>query len=168
MKVFIIAAITADGFIARHSNHLADWTSREDKKLFVTLTKDAGVMVMGSRTFATIGRALPGRHTIIYTTKPENVAAHEGIETTSESPKALVSRQKAIGAAGIAICGGAAIYDLFMRAGVVDEIYLVIEPKIFGKGIQLFMDDLNIDLALNESRKLNDNTVLLHYTVLKH
>jgi dihydrofolate reductase len=62
MKVFVIAALSADGFIAQAEDHVADWTGTEDKKLFVQLTKEAGIMVMGSKTLATIGRALPGRH----------------------------------------------------------------------------------------------------------
>jgi dihydrofolate reductase len=58
MKTVIVAAITADGFIGRTSDHLADWTGKADKKLFVQVTKEAGAMVMGSRTFATIGGPL--------------------------------------------------------------------------------------------------------------
>ncbi|MEK7152944.1 MAG: dihydrofolate reductase, partial [Patescibacteria group bacterium] len=83
--------LTADGFIGRDASHLSDWTSPEDKKLFIRLTKEAGVMVMGSRTFATIGRALPGRKTIVYTSKPEDFVM-EGVEATSETPADLVAR----------------------------------------------------------------------------
>ena len=114
MNVFIIAAITVDGFIGRDANHLADWTSPEDKKLFVKLTKQAGIIVMGSRTFATIGRALPGRRTIVYTSHPESITA-EGVEATSEAPADLLARLEREGATGVAICGGASIYRLMKR-----------------------------------------------------
>src|SRR5262245_4335105 len=131
MKVFMIAAITADGFIGRSSGHSADWTGGADKKLFVGLTKEAGVMVMGSRTFATIGRALPGRRNIVYTSQPDKIQAG-GVETTSEAPAELIKRLEGEGAAGLAVCGGATIYDLFIRAGVVDELYLTVVPVLFG------------------------------------
>nr|AIA11163.1 Dihydrofolate reductase [uncultured bacterium] len=163
MKVFIIAAITADGYIARDADHLADWTTREDKRLFVKLTKEAGVIVMGSKTFATIGRALPERRMVVYTRHPEEVAV-EGVETTTESPQQLVSRLETEGAKGVAICGGAAIYSLFMAAGVVDELYVSVEPLVFGKGITMLDTPLEQNLSLKDVSKLNDHTVLLHYT----
>jgi dihydrofolate reductase len=84
MKVVLIAALSADGFIGRHSTHTADWTGTADKRLFVRVTKALGTMVMGASTFATIGRALPGRRTIVYTHHPERVTA-AGVETTAQA-----------------------------------------------------------------------------------
>ena len=54
IKVFIIAAISADGFIAKDTNHPAMWTSKADKKRFIELTKRAGVVIMGATTFKTL------------------------------------------------------------------------------------------------------------------
>jgi len=166
MKVFIIAALTADGFIGRDSNHLADWTGHEDKKNFVRLTREAGVIVMGSRTFATLGRALPGRRTIVYTHNPAAITAPD-VETTSEVPAILIKRLANEGAHGLAIIGGAAIYDLFMQAGVVDELYLTITPLLFGQGVPLLANKLETKLQLIESRELSDGAMLLHYAVVK-
>ena len=36
IKTYIIVAQTTDGKIARNSSHEADWTSRADKKHFIT------------------------------------------------------------------------------------------------------------------------------------
>lgn len=166
MKTVLIAAVTADGFIGRTAEHLADWTGRADKKLFIEVTKQAGVMVMGSRTFATIGRALPGRRTIVYTARPERITA-EGVETTAETPAALITRLTNEGAAGLAICGGASMYSQFMAAGVVDELYLTVAPLVFGSGVQLFNQTLDCKLKLLDFKKLDANTVLLHYGVVR-
>jgi dihydrofolate reductase len=166
MKVFLVAAITADGFIGRNAGHLADWTSREDKKLFVRLTKQAGTMVMGSKTFATIGRALPGRKTIVYTTRPDEFSV-DGVEATDESPVELVARLENDGVEALAVCGGASIYALFMDAGVVDELYLTIEPLLFGTGVPLFSSELDCKLSLLDLEKLNEHSILLHYAVQK-
>jgi dihydrofolate reductase len=166
VKTFIIAALTADGFIGRDSGHLADWTGKADKVLFTQLTKEAGVMVMGSRTFETIGRALPGRRTIVYTNRPESITV-EGVETTNEDPAKLIARLRADGVNGVAICGGASIYSLFMNAGVVDELYVSYVSKLFGTGVPLFSDELNVDLDLQEIKQLDEQTVLLHYGVKK-
>jgi dihydrofolate reductase len=166
MKTFIIAAISADGFIGQHEGHNSiDWTSPEDKKLFVRLTKEAGIMVMGSRTFQTIGRALPGRRTIVLTNHPETITA-EGIEASSETPQQLVSRLHTEGMQALAICGGANVYAQFMQAGLVNELYLTIEPVVFGTGVPLFASKLATQLQLLEHTPLNDNAVLLHYKVV--
>nr|AIA17398.1 Dihydrofolate reductase [uncultured bacterium] len=166
MKVFIIAALTADGFIGRDSGHTADWTGKEDKKVFTRLTKEAGTIVMGSRTFATIGRALPERRNIVYTSRPSEINV-EGVETTSEAPAELIARLEKEGATAVAICGGAAIYHLFMSAGVVDELYITYVPVLFGKGVGLFSDELDVQLELQESEALGDGALLVHYIVKK-
>ena len=164
IRVILIAAMTADGFIGRDANHLADWTSREDKQLFVRLTKRAGVMIMGANTFATIGRALPGRRTIVYTHGPFN---KPDVEATTEAPRDLVARLEREGCREVAICGGRAIYDLFLQAGAVDELYVTVEPLLFGSGVSLAAGSLAAQLALREVEKLNDNTIMLHYEVQK-
>jgi dihydrofolate reductase len=164
MKTVLVAALTADGFIGRSSDHLADWTGKADKKLFVRVTKEMGVMVMGSRTFATIGRALPGRRTIVYTSRPEEITA-EGVETTGEPPADLVKRLQQEGANGLAVAGGASIYNQFMKAGVVDELYLTITPVLFGQGVRLFTDEMAISLELIDHTALDEDTILLHYKV---
>nr|AIA12223.1 RibD C-terminal domain protein [uncultured bacterium] len=166
MNVFLIAAVTADGFIAETQDHLADWTSTEDKKLFTRLTKEAGYMVMGANTYRTIGRALPERHTIVYTNHPEKIDNPE-IETTTEAPADLITRLEKAGANGIAVCGGAQIYSLFASAGLLDEIYLTIEPVCFGKGITLFNQDLQLNLSLLDTQQLNENAIMLHYRVAR-
>lgn len=165
MKTVLIAAITADGFIGRDPSHLADWTSKADKKLFVEITKQAGIMVMGSRTFATIGRALPGRRTIVYTSKPEAITV-EGVETTSEEPAELIKRLEREGATGLAVAGGASIYQQFMAANVVNELYLTVAPLLFGSGVPLFGRELHTRLQLLESSTLDNDTVLLRYRVV--
>ena len=167
MNVFIIAAITIDGFIGRSSGHIADWTGKADKQVFVRITKEAGVVVMGSRTFATIGRALPGRRTIVYTSNPEKINA-DGVETTNETPADLLDRLNKEGAKGVAICGGATIYSLFMDSGLVNEMYLTIVPVLFGQGVPLFDSSLDVKLHLHKSTPLKDDALLLHYGIEKH
>lgn len=162
MKVFIIAAMSADGFIARDNHELADWSSKEDKKVFVQLTKRAGVMVMGGNTYRTIGRALPGRRNIVYS---HTAIDQADIETTSEPPQALLDRLAHEGHQEVAIIGGRAIYDMFLQAGLVGELYITLEPTLFGSGITLAANPLHNQLRLLECKQLNDDTLLLHYEV---
>lgn len=164
MKVFLIAAITADGFIGRGSSHQADWTGKADKKVFVELTKAAGTIIMGSKTFATIGRALPGRRNIVYTSNPAKITA-ENVEATSEPPEELLARLEREGTRAVAICGGASIYSLFMDHRLADELYLTIVPVLFGQGLTLFSSELATNLELVETTDLEGGAILLHYKV---
>lgn len=163
MKTFLIAAQTLDGFIARDPGHMADWTSPADKKHFRELTKRAGIMVMGSRTYETIGKALPGRRTIVMS----RTKTYEGVETTEEAPQDIVKRLEKEGASEVAICGGQAIYTAFMEAGLIDTIYLTIEPILFGRGIALFSKPFDSKLKLIEAKSVDNGPVMLEYEVIK-
>src|SRR6185436_20244233 len=98
-----IAMMTADGLIARHDHHAALWSSKEDKQFFSKRTKEAGVIVMGAKTFATMGKPLPGRLNIVYTPDP---ILMEGVETTTLPPPELLASLEKRGFKEVAICGG--------------------------------------------------------------
>jgi dihydrofolate reductase len=164
MKVILIAAISVDGFIAKDAHQLANWTSKEDKKVFVDLTKQAGVMIMGRNTYETIGRALPGRRNIVYSSA---IIDNPDIETTTEAPAHLLLRLEKEGCKSVAICGGQIIYDMFLSQRLVDELYLTLEPKLFGSGLSLTKSPTDIILKLGKLTKLNDDTLLLQYEVQK-
>ncbi len=166
MKVTLLAALTADGFIAKNQLHAAMWSSKEDKARFSQVTKRIGVMVMGSTTFETIGRKLPGRRMIVWTTHPEKYDFEE-IEFHTESPADLIARLEDEGVPELAVIGGANVYTQFMKAGLVDELFLTFEPLTFGTGITIFNAPLEANLSLIETEKLNESTVLLHYRVVK-
>lgn len=164
IKVFIVAALTADGFIARdNSAPSTAWTSRADKKRFSELSKRAGVVVMGSVTYGTIGKALPGRTNIVYTPGDEK---YEGAETTKKTPADLIAELDKRGFKEVAICGGSTIYTMFMKSGLVDSIYLTIEPVLFGSGVRLFKEPVDAKLELVSSERV-DNSTLVEYNVLK-
>ena len=161
MQTFIIAALSADGYIAKDDKHAAFWTSKEDKKRFVELTKRAGVVVMGSNTFTTIGRSLKERFNIVYS----HSKTFEGAETTQDTPQQLLATLEARGFKEVAICGGEKIYTMFMKAGVITTLYLTIEPIIFGKGIRLFDQEMLYHLKLISSTSTENGALLLEYRV---
>lgn len=163
IKVFIIAAMSADGFIAKDSQHSPMyWSSKADKKRFVELTKRAGVVVMGSSTYKTIGQPLKERVNIVYS-KNQNF---EGVQMTQDNPIDLIRKLEEQGHKEVAICGGTHIYTMFMKSGLVDTLYLTIEPIFFGKGMNLFNEDLHYSLKLVSSKSSEaTGTLLLEYKV---
>ncbi|MEK7615585.1 MAG: dihydrofolate reductase family protein [Patescibacteria group bacterium] len=160
IKAFIIVSMTADGKIARNAQHAATWTSKEDKKFFVERTNQAGVMIMGQTTYETIGRPLPGRLTVVYSRKEIS-----GVETTTLEPKALLEDLEKRGYKEVAICGGSTIYTMFIKAKLVDTLYVTIEPLLFGEGMGIFNEEINVPLQLRSFKNLSENVLLLEYDI---
>lgn len=170
MHVFIILAMTLDGFIARDVYHKStDWTSSEDATFFRSRTKKAKAMVMGSTTFATIGGPIRGRKIYVLTTHPEEIQGFHTsqVEAVSLSPSELIKKVENDGFKELAVCGGASVYHQFLVSGRVDTLYITIEPAVFGKGIGLFSDTIkDVDLELKKVKKLSKQTLLLEYKVV--
>ena len=161
MIITLIAAISADGKIAQSPGQSSlNWTSKEDTRFFVEKTKEIGTMVMGRKTFETIGKALPGRRMIVLSS---NAGMVEGVEFTSETVVDLVARLESEGVAGLAVCGGSTVYSQFLAAGLVNELFLTVEPVLFGNGMPLASEFGRINLKLVESKPLGGG-VLLHFT----
>lgn len=171
MKIIIVMAQTIDGKIAKDAKHGANWTSKADKKAFVEETKKHGVIIMGSSTFDTIGRPLPGLLNLILTSKPEKYQNKEEkgvLEFVSGSPKEIVEILEKRGFNSAALGGGAKTNSAFLKAGLVDEILLTIEPLVFGKGINFTQGtELDLKLELIEQTKLDENSIQLRYKILK-
>ncbi len=164
MKVFIIAVLTADGFIAENASHTPmEWTSKEDKRFFSQRTKQAGVVVFGQNTYETIGKPLPDRHNVVYSKDKQ----YEGVEVTQKEPGELLQDLEKRGYKEVAICGGSTIYTMFMQAGLVDTLYLTVEPVLFGQGMSLFNKEIDMKLNLVKVEKLGEQSLLLEYNVLK-
>jgi len=162
-------ATTVDGKIAKHATHMADWTSKADKKIFVEETKKAGVIVMGKTTYDTIGRPLPGRLNLVMDFEPDigkNIPGE--LEYTNKQPVELLTELEKQGFDSVIIGGGATINGLFLKQGLIDEVWLTVEPRLFGEGMSLFNGaDVNLELKLIESRQLSDDVLQLRYKIVK-
>lgn len=166
MKVTMVMAMTLDGKIARDSNHPADWTGRDDKKKFVEITKRAGVMIMGSKTFDTIGRALPGRKSIVMTRNRLRKSTGD-IIFTDLSPDLVLKTLCDKGFQEVALIGGSQTNSLFARADLIDEIHVTVVPILFGTGLSLFDGEMDTRLELFGTEILSDQCLTLKYRVKK-
>jgi len=165
VRVLLVAAITLDGKIARGPGELVTWSSREDKRLFVRTTKEAGVVIMGRSTYDTFPAPLPGRLNVVMTRNPPYVVP-QGVEFTADSPARIIERLAERGYGTAVISGGARTYRAFLDAHLVDELWLTIEPLAFGEGISLFGDEsLDLRCELLECSRLGEHAVHLKYHV---
>lgn len=165
MRVLMLAAITVDGKIARAADEFSGWTSREDKRLFARTSREAGVVIMGRNTFATMPGPLPGRLNVVLS-RLVPATPQENVEWSAESPAQVLANLAARGYSTVVLGGGARTYRQFLDADLIDELWLTIEPLAFGAGVALFGDTpLNLRLTLLETRPLGDQAIHLRYTV---
>ena len=165
MKVILLMAVTADGMIARDSMQLVNWTGKSDKKYFVHITKKAGVIIMGSKTFDTIGKILPGRKNIVMTRDKTRISQDGDLIFTDQTPIEILKDLETKGFESAALIGGSVINTIFMKDNLIDEIHLTIVPRLFGKGLSLFKESIDTRMELIDVNKIDNNHVLLRYAV---
>jgi dihydrofolate reductase len=157
--------MTADGKIAKDKMQFADWTSPEDKKLFVEISKACGVIVMGENTFKTFPAPLKNRLNVVFS-ENENNKLIEGVKWVKDKPEKVLEELEQMGYKSVLLGGGSFLNSQFLENKLINEIMLTIEPKLFGAGLSLFNRDLEANLKLLDFKKLNENTLMLHYEVI--
>jgi dihydrofolate reductase len=165
MKIIMIMAMTLDGKIAKSSDHFPDWTSREDKQYFAKVSKEAGVVIMGDKTFFTFPSPLKERLNVVFTLD-ENPKPTNGVKWVKGEPEDAIRNLEKMGYENAVLGGGSFINGLFLEHKLIDEIHITVEPKIFGEGLSLFKGNFELDLNLIGFDKINDNSVVLRYKVL--
>ena len=166
MKVILLMAMTLDGKIARTERHFPDWTGSDDKKLFVKMTKKAGAVIMGSKTFDTIEEPLPERKNIVLTRNRSRQSGRADLVFTGRPPASVLMDLEKEGYTEVVLAGGSIVNSMFARANLIDEIVITIAPRVFGTGISLFADETDMQLELMEIEKLDSNHVTLRYSVI--
>jgi dihydrofolate reductase len=130
MIVCLIVAVSENGVIGK-SNQLP-WHISEDLKYFKTVTSGKTV-VMGRRTFESIGRPLPNRRNIVITRQSD--FRHQGVEVFSSVAAALTSAETSSAPSDeVFIVGGGEIYRESLAAvqrAYVTEVHQRIEGDAF-------------------------------------
>lgn len=124
-KVSIIAAMDSVRGIGRGNKLM--WHISEDLKHFKELTSGKAV-IMGRKTFESIGRALPNRVNIVVTKNREFRA--EGCIIANSLEEALLAAAEKKKSGEIFIIGGGEIYKQAMP--FADKLYLTIVEGDFG------------------------------------
>jgi len=168
MRCIAIAAATIDGKIALDSGHFSDWTSPEDKDFLHKMLDESDVVVVGNNTYKTALEPLSKRNCIVFTASVRT-SEHKGDMLTYCNPESsdcipLMEKYEKV-----AVLGGTQTYTYFLENDLLDELYLTIEPVVFGRGLNLFDTATNFDsqFKLESTKQLNEKgSVLLHYIKL--
>lgn len=125
-KISLIAAISKNNVLGKDNK--IPWYLPEDLKRFKQLTTNHPI-IMGRKTYQSIGRPLPNRTNIVIT-RDHNFKAIEGIIVVDAIEKAL-EKAKQIETQEIFIIGGGEIYN--QSINLADKLYLtVIDKEIEG------------------------------------
>ena len=144
MKIILICATTLDGYIARHSNEITNWT--KDLKLFKKQTTGYPV-IMGSNTFKTLQNELTDRNVIVFHRNDNPYTIIKELKTTYKR---------------IFIAGGGKTNERFME--YITDMYITPHPVMFGTGIKLFGNNkLKIKTRLTKSIEIHESEGLLQY-----
>jgi dihydrofolate reductase len=166
-KYIAIAAVTIDGKIAKDPKHFSDWTSPEDKIFMRALLDKCDVIIVGNNTYKTAKKPLSKRNCIVFTSQVTSTLRKNDnllyCNPKKVNLKKLIAKFKY---RRVAILGGAQTYTYCLENGMLDELYLTIEPIVFGKGIDLFTSKNSLDskFKLISVKKLNSQgSLLLRY-----
>ena len=106
MKITLVAAIASNNVIGKENS--LPWNIPEDLKRFKQMTSGHTIL-MGRKTFDSIGRPLPNRQNIVMT-KDENFEK-EGIKVINDFDEALELIKESN--EDVFVIGGSKIYELF-------------------------------------------------------
>ena len=148
MKIILAMVLSLDGKSTKGDGSPNLWASVEDQGFFHDLKTKIGVIIVGRKTYEAAGKPHgDGIRRIV-------MSRETGFVLPTDVEEAL-------------LVGGSELNAEFFKRKLINEIYITIEPKIFGKGLPLAQGlALEVELELLTMKQLNpQGTLLLHYRV---
>jgi dihydrofolate reductase len=139
-QLIAIAAISANRAIGKDGK--IPWYIPEDFAHFKSTTSGSPI-IMGRRTFESIGRPLPGRENIVLS---RSQFTHEWV-TSFTDIDTLVEYLESKGEKKAFICWGSQIYDEFFRKWLTDTVILS-RVRMDVDGADAFFSDFEDDFNL--------------------
>ncbi|MBI3385081.1 dihydrofolate reductase family protein [Candidatus Gottesmanbacteria bacterium] len=171
MKVVLYMAITVNGYIAKEDDDTG-FTSDIEWESYRNMARKVGNMIIGQRTYKislenNSFEDLEKVKVVVVTTK-ESMKTNNSNHFLVKSPQEALAQLHDLGFETMLVAGGGKLNASFLAENLIDEIYLDIEPTVFGQGIKLFVGkDFTAKLKLLGTKKLSPNELQLHYKVLK-
>lgn len=176
MRIVLIVAQSLDGRITRHDAPGASWASAADQTWFRQSLREFDAHVMARKTYETIRAQLQppptsGPRRIVMTHHPENFANDTSpgtLEFTDDTAHQIRHQLIEAGCQACALLGGASAHDVFLAADLVDEIWVTIEPRLFGTGTPIVRETQDRTLKLIHCARLEaSDSILARYEVVR-
>lgn len=165
-----------DGVVALDSARgISGFSSPEDKKFFLKGAKKCSAVIMGKNTAA---HYVKGPVNFVLSHSAEAADGASLKEQKSKDGDSLLPRRvyisgsarevyNAIESQGhkkAALLGGPSTNIQFLKEGLVDEIFLTVEPVTIGEGIHFLEGAMQSRWILCKTKRLNKRgTLVLHY-----
>jgi dihydrofolate reductase len=136
-----------------------NWGSIEDKKHFKELTTNIGTIIMGRKTFESIGKPLPNRLNVVLTNK--NQKNYDNVIFLKGEPEHIINELEKMNIQNAAVIGGKTIFERFLP--FIEKIYITVEPIIL-KHSKKLDSNIFINFKLVNMSFLNEiGTIVLVY-----
>lgn len=173
MKTILIFVSSLDGKITKWgAPDIRQWSSVNDQEHFDTIWNNTRVIIMGSGTYLPDPvKPNSNHHFIVITRHPEEYAGKQvpgQLEFTNENPGNILARSEKSGEEKVLVVGGPHVANMFLKAKLISELWLTLEPKIFGSGGNFVIDEqLDIELKLLSCTQVNgEGTLITKWAVL--
>lgn len=175
MKITLAMVLSVDGKSTKGNHPDQSWASEEDQKHLQKLISENNLIILGGQTYALAKshiKPAEGKLRIVLTHDPEKYSGDlisGQLEFINMDVMDLIKNLEERGFEQALLLSGESLNKEFFEENLISEIYLTVEPKIFGSGKGVLKEsDLDIDLKLLSFEKLNEQgTLLLHYQVVK-
>lgn len=162
-------AATINGFVATEEG-VTDWVSQEDWERFGKMAKETGNVIIGRTTYEAMVEEktfpMPGCLNVVMTREAPRAEPMKNVIFTDKSPEEVLEDLAKQGFESALLAGGGELNGSFMADGLIDEIYLSVQPVAFGEGVKLFGSGFfRRELDLLGVEKVSENEVQLHYRV---
>lgn len=162
MIVSLIVAIGKNRILGKDNKML--WHLKEEFRHFKQTTMGHH-LIMGRKTFESIGQALPGRITLVVS---RNKAKHFKDALVCHSLEAALEKAKQSGENEAFICGGGSLYQEALSKNLVQRIYLT-EVEYQGEADVYFphLDDQWQILKVEEHPQTETNPLVWRWKLLE-
>jgi dihydrofolate reductase len=181
-KLIYSAIASLDGYVADRDGRF-DWSAPDEEvhRAVNDLTRPVGTILLGRRMYEVLvawetmdtagepaaiqdfARIWHASDKVVYSATLGEVSSARTRLERAFDPDA-VRRMKASAERDLAI-GGPHLASQALRAGLVDELHLLLNPIIVGGGTRALPEDLRLGLELLDERRFHGGVVHLRYRV---
>ncbi|MGH1362142.1 MAG: dihydrofolate reductase family protein [Calditrichia bacterium] len=170
-QLIYYVAMSLDGFIARENGDFSDFTMDDEIIThFVETLGVFGTVLMGRNTYnigLREGKANPYPMLDTYVlSRSLTQAKYKEVTILSTDFAETVMQLKEKAQKPIWLCGGSDVSAQFLKANLIDEIWVKVNPILLGQGIPLFRSQkLHSKLTCEDKVDFNSGVILLKYSV---
>ena len=166
-NVVLGLGISLDGYIARRDGSVDFLFMPKDYSMAPFFAR-IDTAIMGRKTYAAgleMGGSFTGGLAYYVFSRSKPAGNAKGVAFVNQSPAAFVRQLRKRPGKDIWLMGGGELAREFLKADLVDELYIGIVPVLLGEGIPLFPSGFpQRDFALVENKTFSRGLIALKYT----